>query len=92
MVNCAHPQHFDHVLGAAPCSERIRGLRANASRRSHAELNESPEIDIGNPAELAGQYAALTKALPHLNVMGGCCGTDERHIAAIAEACAPLFK
>jgi S-methylmethionine-dependent homocysteine/selenocysteine methylase len=93
MLNCAHPTHFEETLHSGPerMQARIRGLRANASRMSHAELNESPTLDIGNPAELAGQYAHLTRVLPRLNVMGGCCGTDHRHVGKIAEVCAPLF-
>ncbi len=92
MVNCAHPEHFENVL-QRPWSGRIGGLRANASRKSHAELNESPEPDIGNPAELAAQYAELKRSeLPRLNVMGGCCGTDHRHVEKIAAACAPYFR
>jgi homocysteine S-methyltransferase len=94
MLNCAHPEHFGSVLeGDSSWKQRIRGLRANASRRSHAELNDSPEVDIGNPAELGGQYAALKRSvLPNLNVMGGCCGTDYRHVEQIASACAPIFE
>ncbi len=92
MINCAHPTHFAHVLAErAPFIQRIYGLRANASRMSHAELNESPELDIGNPTELGGEYAALKRRLGHLNVLGGCCGTDHRHIEQIAAACLPLF-
>jgi len=92
MVNCAHPEHFDGVL-REPWAARIRGLRANASRKSHAELNESPELDTGDAAELGAQYAALRRrALPALNVMGGCCGTDHRHVERIAAACTPLFR
>jgi homocysteine S-methyltransferase len=92
MVNCAHPEHFAHVL-RHPWAARIRGLRANASRKSHRELNDSPQLDIGDPAELGSQYAALRRReLPALNVMGGCCGTDPRHVARIAAACAPLFR
>lgn len=88
MLNCAHPEHFD----LSGDTSRIRGLRANASRKSHAELNESPECDIGDPRELGRQYAELKRgALPGLTVVGGCCGTDERHVEAIAAACAPLF-
>lgn len=88
MINCAHPTHFDHALAPhEPWTARLRGLRANASRKSHAELNESPELDIGNPAELGSQYAALKKRLPQLNVMGGCCGTDHRHVESIIAAC-----
>jgi S-methylmethionine-dependent homocysteine/selenocysteine methylase len=92
MINCAHPTHFEHVLGdGAPWVRRIRGLRANASRQSHAELNESPTLDIGDPVELGQQYAALKRRLPQLCVLGGCCGTDDRHVEQIAAACAPLF-
>jgi S-methylmethionine-dependent homocysteine/selenocysteine methylase len=93
MINCAHPTHFDGALAVRePWVDRIRGLRANASTKSHAELNESTELDAGNPAELGAQYAALRRRLPNLNVMGGCCGTDHRHVEAIAAACAPLFR
>jgi S-methylmethionine-dependent homocysteine/selenocysteine methylase len=92
-INCAHPTHFAHVLAAEePFVQRIYGLRANASRMSHAELNEAPELDIGNPAELGDQYAALKRRLGNLNVVGGCCGTDHRHIEQIAAACVPLFR
>jgi len=90
MVNCAHPTHFADVLRERePWVQRVRGVRANASPKSHAELNESPELDIGDPAELAAEHAALKDRLPHLNVMGGCCGTDDRHVERIAAACAP---
>ncbi len=93
MINCAHPTHFEHVLEESESfAGRIRGLRANASRQSHAQLNESPELDVGDPAELGWSYADLKKRLPQLNVMGGCCGTDHRHIDQIAQACVPLFR
>ena len=93
MINCAHPTHFEHVLTEDGLwLDRIRGLRANASRKSHAELNESPELDVGTPVELGMQYASLKKRLSRLNVLGGCCGTDHRHVEQIAEACSPLFR
>lgn len=92
MINCAHPTHFEHVLIDDPAFDRIRGLRANASHRSHAELNESTDLDAGNPEELGIQYARIKTRLKHLNVMGGCCGTDHRHIEQIAIACLPLFE
>ncbi|HSS64430.1 MAG TPA: homocysteine S-methyltransferase family protein, partial [Gammaproteobacteria bacterium] len=89
MINCAHPTHFEHVLDdGGAWRERIRGLRANASRLSHAELDESTELDIGDPEELGGQYRELRALLPRLTVLGGCCGTDHRHVGAIASACA----
>jgi homocysteine S-methyltransferase len=94
MINCAHPSHFDEVVGGdEPWVERIRGLRANASRMSHAELNEATELDAGSPSDLGRDYAGLKSGrLKNLNVMGGCCGTDERHIEQIALACLPLFR
>lgn len=94
MINCAHPSHFDRVVGGDELwLERIRGLRANASRMSHAELNEASELDAGIPSDLGQEYAGLRKRqLKHLNVMGGCCGTDHRHIEQIALACLPLFR
>jgi S-methylmethionine-dependent homocysteine/selenocysteine methylase len=87
MVNCAHPDHFASALDGE-WARRIRGIRANASRRSHAELDEAPELDIGNPAELADQYAELLRRLPWLNVFGACCGGDLRHVTRIAQAVA----
>ena len=93
MINCAHPTHFEHVLAQGGAfRERIRGLRANASRKSHAELNDSTELDAGDPAELGAQYAALRRHLPHLHIVGGCCGTDDRHVERMAAACAPLIR
>ena len=87
MINCAHPTHFEDVLeGGGPGVERIRGLRANASTLSHAELDEAEELDDGDPADLGARYAALREQLPRLNVLGGCCGTDHRHVAEIAAA------
>ncbi|MGH6635050.1 MAG: homocysteine S-methyltransferase family protein [Gammaproteobacteria bacterium] len=89
MINCAHPTHFEQVLrdGGAWCA-RIRGLRANASKRSHAELDESTDLDVGNPLELGQEYRSLRALLPRLSLVGGCCGTDHRHVEAICAACA----
>ncbi len=87
MLNCSHPTHFEDVLvPGEPWVERIRGLRANASTLSHAELDEAEELDEGDPADLGARYAALAGRLERLNVVGGCCGTDARHVAEIAAA------
>ncbi|MET0619053.1 MAG: homocysteine S-methyltransferase family protein [Thermoanaerobaculia bacterium] len=92
MLNCAHPSHFEETLAAlGPSARRIRGLRANASTKSHAELNESATLDVGDPRELGRDHGRLKQAHPRLNVFGGCCGTDGRHVEAIAKECAPLF-
>jgi S-methylmethionine-dependent homocysteine/selenocysteine methylase len=87
MINCAHPTHFASVVEEGDgWRERIRGLRANASTRSHAELDEAEELDEGDPADLGARYAELREQLPRLCVLGGCCGTDHRHIAEIRDA------
>jgi homocysteine S-methyltransferase len=85
MVNCAHPTHFAGVL-EGPWLQRLGGLRVNASRMSHAELDEAEELDEGDPAELAERHRELHARLPAIRVLGGCCGTDHRHVAAIADA------
>ncbi len=88
MINCAHPTHFEDALAAgAAWTGRIRGLRANASCLSHAELDEAEELDEGNPHELGLQHRTLLDRLGHINVLGGCCGTDHRHVEAICQAC-----
>ncbi len=83
MVNCAHPDHFASTL-EGPWTRRIRGIRCNASRRSHAELDEAETLDPGDPEELGALHRALVARLPRLNVFGGCCGSDLRHVAQIA--------
>jgi S-methylmethionine-dependent homocysteine/selenocysteine methylase len=90
MINCAHPSHFADALVAASRSAwvgRIRGIRANASTRSHADLDEATTLDSGDPADLGRWYRALRAQFHHLSVLGGCCGTDHRHIAQICDAC-----
>ncbi len=86
MINCAHPDHFGHVLDEADWTHRIRGIRCNASRLSHAELDECEVLDDGNPTELASQYKTLMERMPWINVVGGCCGSDLRHVTSIAKA------
>jgi S-methylmethionine-dependent homocysteine/selenocysteine methylase len=87
MINCAHPSHFRDVLEPGSAwTGRIRGLRANASKLSHAELDEAEELDDGDPDELGRDYVALRERLPNLTVLGGCCGTDHRHIDAVCNA------
>jgi S-methylmethionine-dependent homocysteine/selenocysteine methylase len=87
MVNCAHPTHFAHVLeDEGAWRDRIGGLRANASSKSHAELDEAEELDEGDPVELGAEHRALRARLPHVAVLGGCCGTDHRHVEQISYA------
>jgi S-methylmethionine-dependent homocysteine/selenocysteine methylase len=86
MVNCAHPTHFLPALADPGPWHRLLGVRANASTKSHAELDESEVLDDGDPADLSRGYLAVRERLPQLTVLGGCCGTDHRHIATIADA------
>jgi homocysteine S-methyltransferase len=90
MINCAHPTHLAGALAdQGSWRERVRGLRANASARSHAELDASTDLDAGDPDELARQYAELRQVFPRMVVVGGCCGTDHRHVEAIGRALEP---
>ena len=87
-INCSHPTHFGPAFPSDDDGgRRIRSVRANASSKSHAELDESDTLDTGDPAELAGLYRALRSDHPQLTILGGCCGTDAMHVDAIARAC-----
>jgi S-methylmethionine-dependent homocysteine/selenocysteine methylase len=87
MVNCAHPSHFADALATdGAWLRRLAGLRANASMKSHAELDEATELDEGDPVDLGARHAALRDRLSSVTVLGGCCGTDARHVAAIISA------
>lgn len=88
MINCAHPTHFEDVLALGKAwTGRIRGVRANASKRSHAELDAAPDLDPGNPVELGEQYRDLRRTFRGITIVGGCCGTDHRHVREIARWC-----
>ncbi|MDP9257641.1 MAG: homocysteine S-methyltransferase family protein [Actinomycetota bacterium] len=87
MINCAHPTHFTGALSdGGPWLERLRGLRANASMLSHAELDGAEDLDDGDPADLGRRHAELRGTLPNLTLLGGCCGTDIRHVTSICDA------
>lgn len=88
MVNCAHPEHVAPGLARSTPAvrDRIGALRVNASRRSHAELDAADELDAGDPAQLGADVAALRALVPHVRILGGCCGTDVRHVAAMLDA------
>jgi S-methylmethionine-dependent homocysteine/selenocysteine methylase len=88
MINCAHPDHFSGVLNHDESwTQRVRGIRANASRMSHAELDQAETLDVGDPVELGQLYRQLRERFPHINILGGCCGTDHRHIGQIGTYC-----
>jgi S-methylmethionine-dependent homocysteine/selenocysteine methylase len=90
MINCAHPTHFDTAIRPGEAwLDRVWGIRANASAKSHAELDESTELDEGDAADLGHRYRDMSSRMPHLRVFGGCCGTDHHHLAMICDACMP---
>ena len=90
LVNCAHPTHFEGALGSGErWVQRIHGIRANASTRSHKELDESDSLDSGDAVDLGRRYASLRRSFSGIRILGGCCGTDHRHVAAICDACVP---
>jgi len=91
MVNCAHPDHFSGVLVDEPWFQRVKGFVVNASRCSHAELDETETLDDGDPVELGVQLADLRRKFPHISILGGCCGTDMRHMKNIAEQAQAAF-
>ena len=83
LVNCAHPSHILRGLDEGAWRDRVGGLRVNASTMSHAELDEAEQLDDGDPAQLAADQQPLLAAFPNVEVLGGCCGTDARHVAAM---------
>ncbi len=86
MINCAHPDHFVDILTDEPWMQRLKGIVANASRCSHAELDNADELDDGDPIELGQQLADICRRFPQINIVGGCCGTDMRHISQVARS------
>jgi homocysteine S-methyltransferase len=88
MINCAHPTHFAHVLETDEAwVKRIRGIRGNASTRSHAELDSAPDLDSGDPVDFGKRYRGLRGRQEQLTILGGCCGTDCRHVEQISYSC-----
>jgi homocysteine S-methyltransferase len=90
MINCAHPTHFETAISSGEAwLGRVWGIRANSSQKSHAELDESTELDEGDAADLGRRYQDLSRRMPRLRVLGGCCGTDHHHLTMICDACLP---
>ena len=88
MINCAHPDHFADILESeAAWMDRLKGLRANASRLSHEELDACTQLDDGDPEEFGALHAKLTSRYPNFTVFGGCCGTDHRHVGQVFARC-----
>lgn len=88
MINCAHPTHFAHILKeSGKWKDRLMGIRANASKCSHEELDNATELDDGNPLEFGKEYQDILAHNPQIKIIGGCCGTDHRHVDEAAKAC-----
>lgn len=83
LINCAHPEHLENAFVEGPWISRLRGIVVNASRCSHEELDNSETLDDGDPIELGAQVAAICARFPHFSIVGGCCGTDMRHMKQI---------
>lgn len=83
IINCAHPTHIAPALDEGDWLSRVVQVSPNASTRSHAELDDAEELDEGDLGLLTSSYDALRPKLPSLKVVGGCCGTDARHVAAL---------
>lgn len=83
-VNCAHPTHLAAALEEGiGWRERIAELRPNASTKTHEELDAMTELDAGDVGHLVDSLASIRALLPGLSVVGGCCGTDASHVAAL---------
>ena len=84
LLNCAHPLHVGAGIGGGEgWADRVVGLRCNASTQSHAELDESEVLDEGDLTVFVDAHEELRRRFPRLSVLGGCCGTDRRHVAAL---------
>lgn len=81
MINCAHPEHFMNLFDGEAWMQRIKGIVVNASRCSHKELNNATQLDAGDPVKLGLMVRKLRKKFPWFTVIGGCCGTDMRHLS-----------
>jgi S-methylmethionine-dependent homocysteine/selenocysteine methylase len=85
LINCTHPDHINNALTDDAWLKRLRGVVVNASRCSHAELDEALELDVGDPDELGRQLAELKRKYQHFTIFGVCCGTDFRHMKSISK-------
>ncbi len=88
MVNCVHPLVFKQALSKSfneteNLRSRLIGLQANSSTKSPEELENLPYLDTTEPVEFSEYMLQLHKRFG-IKILGGCCGTDNRHIEEIA--------
>ncbi|MDX6699650.1 MAG: homocysteine S-methyltransferase [Solirubrobacteraceae bacterium] len=89
-INCSHPIEFEPALVDGPWLQRIRSLRPNASMAEKQALCQIGHLEAGDPEALGAHMGALARRLPHIDVWGGCCGTWDDHLRAIARRLRPL--
>lgn len=89
MLNCVHPANARRTIAAGPnnsaqLKSRLIGLQGNASRMSPEELDGRVELDADPPERWARAMLSLHDDFD-MRILGGCCGTDNRHIARLVE-------
>lgn len=84
LLNCSHPVEFEPALTAGPWTSRLHGFRPNASKMEKLALCKLGHLEEGDPVELGRLMGGLARRYPHMNVWGGCCGTGDTHLRAIA--------
>jgi homocysteine S-methyltransferase len=95
LINCVHPSVFARGLGreteiSKSIRKRVLGLQANTSSRSPEELDGLEQLDGSDPDKFAEEMLDLHHQFG-IKVIGGCCGTDHRHIHAIAARFGKLY-
>ena len=85
-TNCSHPLEFEPAISETGVwTERLRYIRPNASRMEKIALCKLGHLEDGNPIELGQQMGDVAQRFPKMDILGGCCGTDERHLGEIAK-------
>ena len=92
MINCTHPTEFEQGLTPGDWTTRLGGFMPNAVAMETLDLCKLGHLEDGDPAELGHQMADLARRFPHINVWGGCCGTDGRHIGQITRQVGEIRK
>ena len=84
-TNCSHPLEFEPAIAdAGPWLDRLRYIRPNAAKMDKIALCSLGHLEDGDPEELGEQMGDVVRRLPRADIIGGCCGTDERHLSEIA--------
>jgi S-methylmethionine-dependent homocysteine/selenocysteine methylase len=85
-TNCAHPVEFEPAFAdAGSWFDRLRYIRPNAAKMDKIALCSLGHLEDGDPVELGGEMGEIARRFPRADILGGCCGTDERHLSEIAQ-------